>query len=138
MFKTIAALLGGPAGVVTEWFASFYGKLIGFLAIVALIGGLGTSVYFSWTNNIREGEQAKLAAQQAEQLARDKDAEIKQLKSLDEAKEKAQKDLAAATATGNSNSEAIKTWIATQPAPADRPVSSVIQETFDRLYGKDK
>ena len=138
MFKLIAALAGGPAGVVTGWFASFYGKLIGFLAIVAVIGGLGASVYFSWTHTVREAERAKLAAAQSAELAKDKQAEIDQLKALEEDKNKAQIDLQKVIQDGNANSDAVKAWISQQPTTEDRPASKILEETFDRLYGKVK
>lgn len=138
MFKTLVSLAGGPAGVITGWFASFYGKLIGFLAIVAVIGGLGTSVYFSWTHTVRDAERAKLAAAQAQELAKDKDAEIKQLKDLQADKDKAQIDLQTAIQQGSISSDAVRAWIAQQPATEDRPASKILEETFDRLYGKVK
>src|SRR5690242_12274678 len=89
MFKIITGLFAGPAGVVTDFFASIYGKLIGLLAILAIIAGLGASVYFSWTHTVRMAEEARYAAAQAQQLVKDKTAEVNQLKAIDAAKDQA-------------------------------------------------
>lgn len=136
MFALLTALFSGPATTVTGWFTSFFGKIIGVLAIVALIGGMGTSVYFSWTHDIKVAEDAKLAAAQAQELAKAKEAEIAQLKDLQDKREKAQTDLQAVTNQTNQNSAAVRAWLDQQPVADDRPVSNVISETFDRLYGK--
>jgi hypothetical protein len=138
MFKLITSLFAGPAGVVTDFFASFYGKLIGFLAITGIIVGLGTSVFFSFQNDIKAGEDAKLAAAQAQQLVKDKDAQIAQLKATQQAAAQAQADLQAAAAQATQNTDAVQSWIAQQPATGDRPASDVIKQTLDQLYGKAK
>lgn len=139
MLKTVFALFTGPAGVVGEFFAGLYGKIIGILAIVGVISVALGSIYFSFKDSIQSAEDSKLALQVQKHIVKSKDDEIKRIKALDALKEKTQAAEAAQTKSVDDSSAAVQDWIQKNgTGAADRPASDVITQTFDRLYGKAK
>jgi hypothetical protein len=137
--NTVAGLVAGPAGVVTSFFASLWGKLIGFLAILGVICVTLGSIYFSFKDTIQSGEEAKMAVQQQRTLVKSKQDEINRLNKLQVLKDKAIADATASTKSVDDQSSTIEDWIkANGIGASDREASDVIKQTFDKLYGKAK
>ena len=138
MFSLLAGIFGGPAGVVTGWFASLAGKVIGILALLAIIGGLLASVYFSYTDSIRAAEDAKLQVKQQAQIIANKNAQIKNLQDLADIQSKVVTDQTVDNKAIDLQSDSVRAFLAQRDSSKDTGSSQVLKDTFDKLYGKNR
>lgn len=135
MFALPAGLFAGPAGMITSWFASAFGKIIGILALLAIVATIFGSIYFSWAHTIKEAEDLKLKAQQQELIIKNKNAEIKQLKDLAEIQRQAEVNQVQDNKEIDFQSDAVLAWLAQRTGP-DAQAPDIVKDTFRKLYGK--
>lgn len=137
MFAILSGLFAGPAASVTSWFASAFGKLIGVLAILAIIVACGTSVYFNWEGAIKDAANAKIAIVRQKELIDSKNKEIQVLKDTEALKDQKIQEQAKVIGDINLQSDSVQAWIAQKKGTAggDREASDIIKETFKQLYG---
>lgn len=139
MFKLMASLFGGPAGTIGSFFVSWAGKALGMLAMVSLIVGALTAIYFSWEGAIQEATAAKYEKAKADALIVNRNNEIRILKDTNTILSIQLDSMKTDQAAINLQSESIQQWLDSQKGTAgDRESSDIIKQTLDRLYGKQK
>lgn len=133
MFALLAGLFSGPATVVTTWFASLIGKIIGVLAILAVAASALASIYFSWETGIKDREDLKIQVQNQARIIQDKQAQIKQMQDMADIQARVQADQVKDNKAIDLQSDSVKEFLSHQTG---KPASKLLKDTVTKLGGK--
>lgn len=132
MFKILAGIISGPAGVISAWFTSTFGRIIGVLALLGVIGAGITVGYLSWEHTVKAAEDAKYQLAAKDAIIKNRDSEIKILKAQETIQADEAKKQAASNAAINAQTGSVEEWIKAHKG-GDRPASEVLTTTVNKV-----